>query len=228
MYVKEYPQVAIKAVPNPGAHRRLIWSLENNLKTLENIPGEMLNFRVIVKEWSVSVVSQWKEGFGAPLVGKKFGRVQDMDYLHQFVFASDKDLASTTFMPIPQDITTPSALFHSSLVSVANTELKTITDILDVEVGGIVTLKNGSDAFGIKILKSGKFSEISEAWTPALNDTITLMKRQDGKFIELARATAGVDALLFAVDDASPSVADGTEFMVNVNTAPTAITNFLS
>jgi len=225
MFVKEFPQVKIIAVPNPGAHRRLIWSFENNLKTLENVPGEMLNFRVIVKEWSVSVVSQWKEGFGAPLVGKKFTRVQDMDYLHQFVFASDKDLASTTFLNMEQDATTPSALFHSSLVSVANTALKTITDITDVATGGIVTLKNGSDTYGIKLAASGNFSLLASAWEPAIGDTITLVKRADGKFIEMSRSSVSTSILAFAEDAATPSVADGTEFVTNANAHATAITN---
>lgn len=226
MYVKEYPQVKIVPVPNPGAHRRLIWSFENNLKTLENVPGEMLNFRVIVKEWSVSVVSQWKEGFGAPLVGKKFERVQDMDYLHQFVFASDKDLASSTFLNMEQDTTTPSALFHSSLVSVANTALKTITNVTDVAVGGIITLKNGSDTYGIQIINSGNFSLLATAWTPSVGDTITLVKRADGKFIELSRSSVSTSILEFAADDTTPSVANGVEFVTNVNTTATAITTF--
>lgn len=226
MFVKEYPNVKIIPVPNPGAHRRLIWSLEGNLKTLENTPGEMLNYRLIVKEWSVSVVSQWKEGFGAPLVGKKWSRVQDMDYNHQFVFVSDKDYSDATFMDMPQDATTPSALFHTSLASVANTASKAITDVLDVPVGGIVTLKCGSDTYGITIAKADKFSLIASAWNPTQGDTIKLVKREDGKFIELKRTSAASSILAFDADDATPSVAGGTEFQTNANSTATAITKF--
>ncbi|HLP03840.1 MAG TPA: hypothetical protein VK152_00285 [Paludibacter sp.] len=226
MVVKQYPQVKIIPVPNPGSHRRLIWTFEGNLKTLENVAGEMLNFRVIVKEWSVSVISQWKEGFGAPLVGKKWARKQDMDYLHQFVFCSDKDLSSSTFMNMEQDTTTPSALFHSSLVSVPNTALKTITDIKDVAVGQTVKLKCGSDAYGIKIANTGNFSLLASAWEPGIGDVITMVKRADGKFIELSRAAVETSLLAIAADDTTPSVADGTEFVTNANTQATAITTF--
>jgi hypothetical protein len=147
-----------------------------------------------------------------------------MDYNHQFIFASDKDLASTDFLPMAQDDATPSALLHKSLVSVANTQSIAITNIDDVAVGEQVTLKCGSDNYGITIAKSGNFSLISAAWNPSMGDTITLLKQDGGKFIELSRANAATTATAFAADDATPSVANGTEFIVGTNTAATAIT----
>jgi hypothetical protein len=180
---------------------------------------------LIIKEWSISVVSQWKEGFHAPLVGKKFSRVQDQDYDHQFIFVSDQDLSTSEFLPMDQDDVTPSALFHTSLVSVANTASKAITNIDDATEGVKITLKNGSDAYGITIAKSGNFSLIASAWDPGVGDTITLVKRADGKFIEYARTTAATSALAFAADDATPSVDGAFEFVTNANTAATAITD---
>lgn len=224
MFVKEYPDVKIVELKNCGTHRRLVWTLEGNIKTFEHVAGEMLDFRLSIKEWSVTVTSQWKEGLAAVLVGKKWDRAQDMDYNHQFIFASDKDLASTDFLPMAQDDATPSALLHKSLVSVANTQSIAITNIDDVAVGEQVTLKCGSDNYGITIAKSGNFSLISAAWNPSMGDTITLMKQDGGKFIELSRANAATTATAFAADDATPSVANGTEFIVGTNTAATAIT----
>jgi len=223
MTVKEYPQVKLIPVLNCANHRRLIWTLEGNIKCFEDQPGEMTNFRILIKEFGVSVISQWKEGMGAILTGKKWARAQDMDYDHQFLFCSDKDLAADEFLPFEQDVTTPSALFHSSLVSVANTALKTITDILDVTVGTSVTLKNGSDNFGIAIAKTGNFDQIISAWNPAIGDTITLMKRQDGKFIEISRAASGSAAMVFTANATTPSLTGGVEFQVGTNTGVTAI-----
>lgn len=225
MFVKEYPDVKIVELKNAGNHRRLVWTIEGNIKTFEHEPGEMLDFRLNIKEWSVTVTSQWKEGLAAVLVGKKWERAQDMDFNHQFIFASDTDLAGTEFLPMGQDEATPSALHHKSLVSVPNTAVVAITDIIDTEVGDIVTLKNGSDDKGIKITKADKFSTISADWTPEMNDTITLMKRQDGKWIELSRKSAGLGVLQFDADATTPSVAGGTEFQVGTNTKTTAITN---
>ena len=224
MFVKEFPDVRIQPLKNCGNHRRLVWSLDGNFKTFENVPGEMTNYKLIIKEFGVSVISQWKEGLGAILTGKKWERAQDMDYNHQFIFCSDTDLASDTYLEMDSDTTTPSALFHSSLVSVANTSLKTITNILDVAVGAQVKLKNGSDAYGIKIVATGNFSLLGSDWEPGVGDSITLVKRADGKFIELSRSTTTTSILAFAADDATPSVAGGNEFITDANAHATAIT----
>jgi len=159
------------------------------------------------------------------LVGKKWDRVQDMDYDHQFIFASDIDLSKNEYLAMDQNDTTPSVLFHSSIVSVANTELKTITNIDDAEVGKLINIRCGSDAFGIKIMKTGNFSTIASDWVPGVGDTITLFKRADGKFMEYSRSTATPNVLVFAANAATPSVAGARFFMTDANTAPTAITN---
>lgn len=226
MFVKEYPDVKIIPVPHSGNHRRLVWTLEGNIKTFENEPGEMLNFRVLVKEWSLNVTTQWKEGFGAILVGKKWDRVQDMDFNHQLIWASNMDLPSTEYLPMGQDEATPSALFHNCLVSVANTASTAITDVLDVEVGGFVTLKCGADNYGITIAKSGKFADITAAWNPGVGDSITLVKKSGGNFIEVGRSSATSSVLAITANATSVSLDGGTEFMTNENTAATTIADF--
>lgn len=226
MFVKEYPDVKIIELKNTGTHRRLVWTLEGNIKTFEDKPGEMYDFRLNVKEFGVTVVSQWKEGLAAVLVGKKWTRKQDMDYNHQFIFASENDFAADTFVSMNKDDKTPSALFHKSLVSVANTSLLAITDIKDLEVGESVTLKSGSDEYGIQIAKSGKFANISAAWNPTKGDTITLMKVAGGNFVEVERTSVAPVAIAFTADATTPSLAGGTIFITNENSKTTAITNF--
>lgn len=226
MFVKEYPDVKIIELKNTGTHRRLVWTLEGNIKTFEDKPGEMYDFRLNVKEFGVTVVSQWKEGLAAVLVGKKWKRKQDMDYNHQFIFASENDFAADTFVSMNKDDKTPSALFHKSLVSVANTSLLAITDIKDLEVGESVTLKSGSDEYGIQIAKSGKFANISAAWNPTKGDTITLMKVAGDKFVEVERTSVAPVAIAFTADATTPSLAGGTIFITDENSKATAITNF--
>ena len=118
----------------------------------------------------------------------------------------------------------PDATVHTSIQTVANTSKLAITDITNAEVGQVITLKCGSTDKGVEIAKADKFSLISAKWDPAKGDTIMLMKRADGKFIEIGRATAATDALQFADDDATPSVANGTVFVTGANTGATAIT----
>lgn len=89
-----------------------------------------------------------------------------------------------------------------------------------------VILKCGSEDKGVKITKADKCSLISADWTPKKGDTIRLMKRSDGKFIEIGRETAAAGALQFADDATGPSLAGATVFATGNNTQATAITNF--
>ena len=101
-----------------------------------------------------------------------------------------------------------------------------ITDIEDAEVGQVITLKCGNVNKGVKIEKSSNFSLISEAWSPRKGDMIRLMKREDGKFVEIGRETGATDALQFADDETTPSLQGGSVFVTGENTKATAITNF--
>ena len=224
MYVHEFPGVKIQPVANADNHFRLIWTFDGNIKNYEQRAGEMLDFELEQQDWSVKVWSNWKESIQAEAVGRKFTNPADMDGSEQFIWVNDEDYSKDYFVPMEKD-SQPSALLHSSIVSVANSSVLAITDIDDAEVGRVITLKCGAgDDEGIKIEKSGNFSEISAAWTPGKGDLIRLMKRQDGKFIELGRGAAVKSSLMFEPDATEPSVAGALEFMVGANTKATAIT----
>ncbi|MBD5238209.1 MAG: hypothetical protein HDS64_00340 [Bacteroidales bacterium] len=224
MYVHEFPGVRIQPVANADNHLRLIWTFDGNIKCYEQRAGEMLDFELEQQDWSVKVWSNWKESIQAEAVGRKFTSPADMDGSEQFIWVNDEDYSKDYFVPMEKD-SQPSALLHSSIVSVANSSVLAITDIDDAEVGRVITLKCGAgDDEGIKIEKSGNFSEISAAWTPGKGDIIRLMKRQDGKFIELGRGAAVKSSLMFEPDATEPSVAGALEFMTGANTKATAIT----
>lgn len=225
MYVKEYPSVKIIPIPNADNHERIIWTFEGNIKTFELLPGEMLNFQIEQQDWTLKVWSSWKESIWAQTVGKQETKQADLKLENQAIFCNEYDLPATYFIEAPKDAN-PSAARHTSIVTVANTSEFTITDITDAKVGQVITLKCGSVDKGVKIEKSGNFDLISAAWTPAVGDTIKLMKRSDGHFIELGRTTAATEALEFAADATTPSLAGGTVFVTNANTTTTAITNF--
>ncbi len=54
------------------------------------------------------------------------------------------------------------------------------------------------------IKKAGKFELLTEAWTPKKGDVLRVMKRADGKFIEVSRATAAADSYQFPTDATTP------------------------
>ena len=225
MYVHEFPGVKIQPVANADNHLRLIWTFEGNIKNFEQVSGEMYDFQMEQQDWSVKVWSNWKESTQAEAVGRKYTDPADMDGSEQFIWVNDQDYSKDYFVPSDKD-KQPSALIHSSIVTAANSSVLAITDIDDAEVGRVITLKCGEGGDkGVKIAKSGNFSEISAEWVPGKGDTIRLMKRQDGKFIELGRGAAVKSSLMFDPDDATPSVAGALEFMVGANTKPTAITD---
>ena len=226
MYVKEYPSVKLIAVPNADNHHRIFWTLEGNIHTFEDQPGEMTKFNIEQQDWTLKVWSNWKESVWAYAVGFKYTKKEDMDFTRQMIFCNEYDRPASYFIESDKD-SQPSAKYHSSIVTVANTNLLAITDIEDAEVGQVITLKCGNVNKGVKIEKSANFSLISEAWNPRKGDMIRLMKREDGKFVELGRETGATDALQFAADETTPSLQGGSVFVTGENTKATAITNFI-
>ena len=223
MYVKEYPSVLIKAVPNADNHHRLIWTLEGNIKTFEHQPGEMTRFSIEQQDWTLKVWANWKESIWARAVGYKYTDKSKMDGTRQLIWVNEYDRPDTFFVQAEPD-KNPDATLHTSIVTAKNTSILAITDINNAQEGKIITLKCGSVDKGVTIAKSGKFSIISAAWSPAEGDWIKLMKRSDGKFIEISRGSASSDAYQFAADDTTPSVAGATVFVTGTNTQATAIT----
>lgn len=225
MYVKEYPMVRIIAVPNADNHGRIIWTMDGNIHLYEHVAGEMYRFNIEQQDWTLKVWSNWKESIWAIAVGYKYTKKSEMGYDRQMIFCNEYDLPATYFVESEPD-KNPDATVHTSIITVPNSSKFTITDITNAEVGVPVTLKCGATDYGVEIAASGKFSLLSQGWDPALGETITLIKRADGKFIEVTRTTVNDDLEAFTADDTTPSVKDGTEFITGTNTQATAITSF--
>lgn len=225
-YVKEFPSVQIVSVPNADNHHRIFWTIEGNIRTYDHVAGEMLRFTLEQQDWTVKVWSNWKESIQAEAVGKKFTSPLEMDGSAQVIWCNDYDLPDTFFIDAPRD-SNPSALLHGSIVTVANSNVFEITDIADAKVGALVSIKCGADgANGVKITKDAKFSLLSADWIPKKGDILTVMKRADGKFIEVSRTSAVAESYQFEADETTPSLKGATVFVTGENTKATAITNF--
>ncbi len=223
MYVKEYPSVRIVSVPNADNHHRLIWTLDGNIHCFEHLSGEMTRFSLEQQDWTLKVWSNWKESIWARAVGFKYTDKSQMDGSRQLIWCNEYDRPESYFVQAEPD-KQPNATLHTSILTVANSSTLAITDIENAQVGKVITLKCGSTAAGVTIAKSGKFSLISAAWSPSEGDWIKLMKRSDGKFIEIERGTSSSDAFQFDADDTTPSVDGADTFVTNANTQATAIT----
>lgn len=225
MHVKEYPNVRLVPVPNADNHHRIVWTLDGNIKCYEQKAGEMLDFRIEQQDWSLKVWANWKESIWAESVGYKYTNPAEMDGSRQLIWCNDYDRPDDFFVEGQPDAN-PSAVLHNSIVTGYNKQVKEIDDIEGAKVGEVVNIKCGPDGDnGVTIKKAGKFDLISKEWTPKTGDVISLMKRADGKFIEIGRRTAAVSAYMFPNDATAPSVADATVFVTGENTKATAITD---
>ena len=220
--VHEFPQVRIVAIRNADNHRRMFWTMEGNIKTYEGVSGEMYRFRLEQEDWTLKVWSEWREGIAAEAVGYKYADKSEMDGSRQLIWATDEDMPSDYWLEAEPG-SDPSALRHNSILIPAPDGKFEITDVENAKAGEVISLKAGGE--GISISKAGKFALISADWKPAKGDTIRLMKREDGKFIEIDRATPVANAYEFEADATTPSVAGATIFVTNPNTAATAITD---
>lgn len=161
-----------------------------NIQFIENIPGEMMNVKMeeqmeMVRAWAV-----WKEGTGAAFTGRKFNSKEEMDknaYEWQQIFTN------IWAGSIAANATTADAAKGFWLITGKNTQATALTDITGAKEGVAYCIEIGSIGNATTIAKSGKFANITKAFSPSkVGDYIMVILRKDGNFAELERREAGV------------------------------------
>lgn len=227
--VKFIKSIKTVGLPYMGVSKRMIWTIDGNIRLFEDKPGEMYKFNFEQEDRSLKVWADWREGTAAILVGKKWTTASEMDYEHQMIWCNDVDEPTDYFIDIAANDTTPSVKDHTSLKTGVNTGATAITNLDDKVVGQTIILKCGSDnAYNSTIAKSGNFANMTAAWTPDIDDTITLYVRTASDIIDIARTTAVTDAIIIDADDATPDVSEGTKFVTSANSGATAITDLVN
>lgn len=176
-----------------------------NLQFLENVPGEMLNFKMkedmeLVKGWSV-----WKEGCSAAFVGKNF---DSAEALKENNFVWQQIFMNKPCVSLADDATTCDASKGFWFETVQNTTAsKKITDITNAKVGVVYLIECGSANQPQGIDKSSKFADITAAWTPtAVGDYIMVVMNAEKNFIELERCVGGKRTINAALQPNVPGV----------------------
>jgi len=192
--VMNYEELEVVGVPHMGSSCMIIVSIPGNIRFIENKSGEMQSLYTQRDLEELMVVSQWKEGTTAFMVGKKFANATDLaadDYQSQYIFFTDDtiDLAANA--------TTCDATKGFRFKTIANSGATALTDFVGAKPGDIYRLTIGSATNATTIAKSGKFSAITAAFSPsAVGDylEVYLYRNPDdstdalnGKFIEVAR-----------------------------------------
>ena len=186
----------------PDTELRIIWlpylgqlpfmmiQQPGNIQFIENIPGEMMNVKMeeqmeMVRAWAV-----WKEGTGAAFTGRKFNSKEEMDknaYEWQQIFTN------IWAGNIAANATTADAAKGFWLITGKNTQATALTNITGAKEGVAYCIEIGSIGNATTIAKSGKFANITKAFSPSkVGDYIMVILRKDGNFAELERREAGV------------------------------------
>lgn len=176
-----------------------------NLQFLENVPGEMLNFKMkedmeLVKGWSV-----WKEGCSAAFVGKNF---DSAEALKENNFVWQQIFMNKPCVSLADDATTCDASKGFWFETVQNTTAsKKITDITNAKAGVVYLIECGSATQPQGIDKSSRFADITAAWTPtAVGDYIMVVMNSEKNFIELERCVGGKRTINAALQPNVPGV----------------------
>ena len=190
------PMGALNVVPDTTTH--IIWlpylgqlpfmmlHQPGNLQFLEYIPGEMLAMKMQEQMEQVRAWSTWKEGCSASFTGRRFDSRDAMDknaYEWQQIFIN-------LFAATIKDKVDGNDGFWQ--VTGATTTTDTITDIVNAKNGVAYCIEAGVAEHLPTIAKSGKFANISDAFTATKGgDYIMVIIGNDGNFRELERCVGG-------------------------------------
>lgn len=190
------PMGALNVVPDTTTH--IIWlpylgqlpfmmlHQPGNLQFLEYIPGEMLAMKMQEQMEQVRAWSTWKEGCSASFTGRRFDSRDTMDknaYEWQQIFIN-------LFAATIKDKVDGNDGFWQ--VTGATTTADTITDIVNAKNGVAYCIEAGVAEHLPTIAKSGKFANISDAFTATkVGDYIMVIIGGDGNFRELERCVGG-------------------------------------
>ena len=190
------PMGALNVVPDTTTH--IIWlpylgqlpfmmlHQPGHLQFLEYIPGEMLAMKMQEQMEQVRAWSTWKEGCSASFTGRRFDSRDAMDknaYEWQQIFIN-------LFAATIKDKVDGNDGFWQ--VTGATTTTDTITDIVNAKNGVAYCIEAGVAEHLPTIAKSGKFANISDAFTATkVGDYIMVIIGNDGNFRELERCVGG-------------------------------------
>lgn len=183
--------IRIKWLPNMGQFKLMFIQEPGNIQFLENVAGEMLALKIkedmeLVKGWST-----WKEGTGAAYVGRSF---KSKEELVENNFELQQIFMNKPCQEVDPDVTELKADKKKSFwfLTGENTKDTTITDIKNARKGTAYIIECGSETNASKITKTGKFENITAAWTPtAPGDYIMVVLDSKNSFLELERCVGG-------------------------------------
>jgi len=175
--IKNYSLDSIIGVPNMGNSCLMFITMPGNIEFYEMAAGEMAAFYFQQDLDELLVMSTWKEGVGAYMVGKKNGAKKD-----QFIFLNDP------FTALIAGATTADASVNNTFKTIANAGATVFTDFVGASEGVVYKLICGATANATSTAKAAKLSDVN-VWTPtAVGDFLEVSwNATTGKFVEVSR-----------------------------------------
>ena len=180
--------IQIKWLRYEGKSCWMFMDVPGNIQFIEYLPGEMLAVRMEEQMESVRAWSTWKEGCGAAFTGRKFdskAAMDENDYEFQQIFTN---LPATV---IGAEINGANGFWQ---ITDETTTATTIEDISNAKAGVAycIEIGKGDTKHQLAIAKSGKFANITAAWSPTqVGDYIMVILGKGGNFRELERRVDG-------------------------------------
>lgn len=181
----------IRWVPYLGKLPLIIIQEPGNIKSIEFEAGEMHKVKFKDDMESVYAWSNWKEGTSATYVGKQFETKtlrKENELVDQVIFMN---CPSVTLEADASAIVPQGDIRH--YITGVNTQSTAIVDITSAKKGVAYMIEIGDVTYPSSISKTGRFSKITNAFTPnKTGDYILVALDSDGTaFVELERCVAG-------------------------------------
>lgn len=171
-------------VPGMKNLKFIFATIPGNIQLLENVPGERNKMRFQQDLEEVWVCSYWKEGAGVTFSGKKYdslAKLRTADAADQIIFMNWPSV------DVAADATTIDGKTDMFFKTGKNTKATALTDITNAQEDVIYRIEIGDASLPTSIAKSGKFDQISSAWSPSAVGEYIKLYCKGGKFYDVER-----------------------------------------
>lgn len=171
-------------VPGMKNLKLIFATIPGNIQLLEFVPGERNKMRFQQDLEEVWVSSYWKEGAGVTYSGKKFSSLDELkaaDATEQIIFMN------WPMTEVDPDATTIDGKTDMFFKTGVNTKATALTDITNAQEDVIYRIEIGDEAYPTTIAKSGKFDQLTAAWSPTKAGEYIKLYCKDGKFYDVER-----------------------------------------
>ncbi|WP_378186882.1 hypothetical protein ACE939_00855 [Aquimarina sp. W85] len=230
-YVDGFKNIEIVTYDQLEGQNLIYITTKDNEYGLTDKPGEDGFLQFEKNKRDIDVFGDYKLGTFIAMFGRKLFDVATNSYENQLFFSNDVEFLTDTYVPVPADTAIPSlATHHSLVIGSGNTSATNITDFKDATVGQKVYLLGNADSNVSTVKNTESIVLKGGVDFPLANGNLLVLNAlPGGKFIEVERKLVTdieqVTHVQLAADATTADALQGTNFITQANTTPTAFTD---